>query len=153
MSVEQNQAMVHRLIHRLFNQRDLAVAGEIVSPNYVNHDPLTGEAAGRDGLRQLSDSLRSAFPDGHFTINEQFDQGDRVVTRWAFWGTQFGEFAGVPGSGKGVWLTGIWIHRVAGGLIQEGWTGFERAKWDSSEGTAGSVIASLCTAGPKQRHL
>jgi len=31
--------------------------------------------------------IRSAFPDGHFAINDQFSEGDKVVTRWAFRGT------------------------------------------------------------------
>jgi predicted ester cyclase len=128
MSAKQNQATVHRLIHDLFNRTDLAAAGEIVAPGYVDHDPVLGEASGPQGLQQLSRSLRAAFPDGHFTINDQFAEGDRVVTRW------LGEFAGRPACGEDVWLTAISVHRLAGGLIQEGWTGLERVKWGAREG-------------------
>jgi steroid delta-isomerase-like uncharacterized protein len=136
MSAKQNQEIVHRLIHDLFNRTDLAAAGEIVAPGYVEHDSILGEASGQSGLRQLSRSLRAAFPDGHFTINDQFAEADRVVTRWAFRGTHLGEFAGRPARGEGVWLTAISIHRLSDGLIQESWTGLERVKWGSRESAA-----------------
>ena len=143
MSAKQNQATVHRLIHDLFNRSDLAAAGEIVAPGYVDHDPVLGEASGPQGLQQLSRSLRAAFPDGHFTINDQFAEGDRVVTRWAFHGTQLGEFASLPARGEDVWLTAVSIHRLADGLIQEGWTGLERVKWGSREGSTATALGRI----------
>jgi steroid delta-isomerase-like uncharacterized protein len=140
MSAKQNQETVRRLVHDLLNRADLAAADEIVAPGYVDHDPVLGGGTGPDGLKQLSRSLRAAFPDGHFTINDQFAEGDRVVTRWAFRGTQLGEFAGLPAGGEDVWLTAISVHRLADGLIQEGWTGLERVKWGSREGTTASAL-------------
>ena len=86
---------------------------------------------------------RFAGFNGHFTINGQVAEGDRVVTRWAFRGTQFGDFAGILASGAGVWLTGISDHRLAGGLIQEGWTALERIKWGSHEDSAALVLRRL----------
>jgi steroid delta-isomerase-like uncharacterized protein len=126
MAAEQNVTVVRRLYDELLNRTDLAVADEIVAPGYVDHDPVHRGACDREGLKALSRSLRDAFPDGHFTINDQFAAADRVVTRWAFRGTQFGPFEGRPASGEGVWLTAISIHRLADGVIQEGWTGWER---------------------------
>jgi len=35
------------------------------------------------------------------------------------------------------------IHRVVDGLIQEGWTGFERVKWGATEGSASSILREL----------
>jgi steroid delta-isomerase-like uncharacterized protein len=143
MSTEQNRTAVHRLVHDLFNRTNVRAADEILAPGYVEHDPILGRWSGAKGLKQLSRSLRDAFPDGHWTINDQLAAGDRVVTRWAFRGTQFGEFAGIPAGGRGVWITGISIHRIADGRIQESWTGFERAKWGSYEGSAVSVLCRL----------
>jgi len=143
MSAEQNKTVVRRLVCELLSHTDLVLADQIVAPAYVEHEPLLGERAGPGGIAQLSRSLRAAFPDGHFTINDQFAEGDRVVTRWAFRGTQFGAFAGIPASGKGVWLTGISVHRLADGMIQEGWTGLERIKWGTREGSAASILRQL----------
>ena len=128
MAAEQNKTAVRRLYYELLNRTDLAVADEIVAPGYVDHDPVNGGPSDREGLKALSRTLRAAYPDGHFTINDQFAEADRVVTRWAFRGTQFGPFAGRPASGEGVWLTAISIHRLDDGVIQEGWTGWERTQ-------------------------
>jgi steroid delta-isomerase-like uncharacterized protein len=132
MTAEQNKAAVRRLFCELLNRTNLAVAGEVVAPGYIDHDPVDGAAPGRDGLEALSRLLRTAFPDGHFTINDQFAEADRVVTRWAFRGTHLGPFAGRPASGETVWFTAISIHRLVDGLIQEGWTGWEQMQWEPS---------------------
>ena len=143
MSAEQNKTAVRRLVYELFNRTDLTVADEIAAPGYIDHDPLMGEISGLKGLVQFSRSLRSAFPNGHFTINDQFTEGNKVVTRWAFWGTQLGEFAGIPASGEDVWLTAISIHRFVDGIIHESWTGLERVKWGTSEGSAWSMLHKM----------
>ena len=140
MSVDQQKTAVRRLVHELFNRTEVQVADELLAPGYVEHDPVLSQWSGREGVKQLSRSLRDAFPDGHTTINDQVAERDRVVTRWAFRGTQFGEFAGIPACGEGVWITGISVHRVAGGLIQESWTGLERVKWGAVQGSAASVM-------------
>ena len=143
MSAQQNKTTVRRLVYELFNRTDLTVADEIAAPGYVDHDPLMGKTSGLKGLVQCSRLLRAAFPDGHFTINDQFAEADRVVTRWAFWGTHLGEFAGIPASGEDVWLTAVSIHRLIDGIIHESWTGFERIKWASSEGSAWSALRAM----------
>jgi len=58
-------------------------------------------------------------------------------------GARFGAFAGIPAGGQGVWITAISIHRVVDGLIQGGWTGFERVKWGATEGSASSILREL----------
>ncbi len=55
-------------------------------------------------------------------------EGDKVVTRHTLTGTHQGEFMGVPATGKGVKVTGMWIHRLAGGKIVEG---REWGVWDA----------------------
>jgi hypothetical protein len=77
MSAEQNKRVVRRLVCELLGHTDLAVADQIVASGYVEHDLLLGERAGPQGIAQLSRSLRTAFPDGHFTINEQLAEADR----------------------------------------------------------------------------
>lgn len=40
-------------------------------------------------------------------------------------GTQQGEFAGVPATGRPVIVTALNIHRVTGGQIEEGWLNWD----------------------------
>jgi hypothetical protein len=44
--------------------------------------------------------LRTAFPDIHFTVEDQITDGDRVMTRWTAGGTQTGALQGLPPTGN-----------------------------------------------------
>ena len=48
-------------------------------------------------------------------------EGDRVVIRKTFRGTQTGEFMGMPPTGKSISVGVIDIFRIAGGKIVEHW--------------------------------
>ena len=69
---------------------------------------------------------RTAFPDIHFTIDEQIAEGDTVMTRWTARGTQTGELAGMPPTGKSVTVTGIVVDRFSNGMIAETWAIFDQ---------------------------
>lgn len=121
MSSEANKRILRRFFEELFNTGDLSVADEIVALDYVNHNTIPGEPYGREGLKAFVTLLRTAFPDIHFTIDDQLAEGDKVATRLHFTGTHQGDFAGVPATGKSVNVTAINVQRVANGQIQETW--------------------------------
>jgi steroid delta-isomerase-like uncharacterized protein len=122
---EQNKTILRRFYDELFNTGDLSVADEIVVISYVNHNALPGEKPGREGLKAFVNLLRTAFPDIHFTVEDQVAEEEKVVTRFTVEGTHQAEFAGVPATGKPVAITAINIHRVSGGQIQEGWLNWD----------------------------
>ncbi len=116
-----NKALLRRFFEEIYNQGDLRVADEIVAVDYINHNPLPGEAPGREGFKAFVAYLRRAFADLQFTIEDQVAEEDKVVTRITISGVQEGEFAGIPPSGKLVSVTAISIHRICDGQIQESW--------------------------------
>jgi len=63
--------------------------------------------------------LRAAFPDMHWTIQEQIAQGDKVLTRFEWTGTHRGAFLGVPATDRAVRVWGMVIDRLEGGKIKE----------------------------------
>ena len=65
--------------------------------------------------------LRSGIPDFKATIDDVVAEGDRVVIRMTFRGTQTGEFMGMPPTGKSISVGVIDIFRIAGGKIVEHW--------------------------------
>ena len=70
---------------------------------------------------------RGAFPDLHFTIDDAFAAGDKVVIRWTGEGTFENEFMGLqPTHDRGQPVHGITIDRFEGGKIIESWT-----QWDT----------------------
>jgi predicted ester cyclase len=60
-----------------------------------------------------------AFPDYHYTIEELIAEGDKIVARWTFSGTQKGEYMGIAAIGKHASGTGTSTFRIFGGKIVE----------------------------------
>lgn len=124
--MEQNKALVRRWIAEI-DKRNLDVADELVAADYIDHNPgLPGTAPGREGLKQTNALLHAAFPDARHTIEDQIAEGDKVVTRMTVTGTFKGECMGIPPNGKQITMTGIMIHRIAGGQIIEHWAVADR---------------------------
>jgi steroid delta-isomerase-like uncharacterized protein len=119
---EQSKALMRRGIEEVWTRGNFTVAGELLASDFVVHaSQQIGELHGPEGVTRYFAALREAFPDLHFTIEDQVAEGDRAVTRWTARGTHRGAFRGIPPSGKQVSLAGINIIRVAGGKAVEGW--------------------------------
>lgn len=125
MSTESNKALIRRHFDAIWNQGQLAVADEIVSPAYVSHFPLPGQPPGIAGFKYAVQLLRASFPDLQLTIEDLIAEGDRVVARLTARGTHRAAFRGIPPTGREVVWTGIRIFRIADGKIVEHW-----ANWD-----------------------
>jgi steroid delta-isomerase-like uncharacterized protein len=118
-----NRAIVQLLFQEL-NNHDWAAFMELCS-DCAYHLPLVGELRGA-ALTQFFASLLKAFPDAQRIVEDQFTDDIHVVTRWTTTGTHKGSFMGIAPTGKRVTITGISIHRIAGGKIVEEWQ-----EWDS----------------------
>ena len=128
MSTEANKAIARRFLEEVFGQGKLAVADEILAPDHVDHGPgaLPGTPPGPEGSKMLVTVYRNAFPDIHFTIDEQIAEGEKVVTRWTGHGTHKGELAGIPATGKSATVTGMGVDRIVNGKIVESWGIFDQ---------------------------
>ena len=124
MSTEDNKLLVRRLFEEVLNQRNLALIDEFFSPNHVEH-ASTGPVHGTEGMKQYYMIYLTAFPDAHYTVEDQIAEGDKVVTRWTARGTHKGELMGIPATGKQGTVTGIGIVRFEGGKLVEAWTEFD----------------------------
>jgi steroid delta-isomerase-like uncharacterized protein len=113
-------ATVVRVLDAAFNHGDFSMIDESFTPDALVHDPgleMHGTAELRAGLAML----RRAFPDFHFSVEDQMADGDRVILRYRGQGTHHGEFKGVPPTGRPIDYTGILIVRLEGGRIAEFW--------------------------------
>lgn len=118
---DQNKLLMRRAVEEIWNQRKFDVLHEYVASDFVIHAPRE-DIHGRDGAARLFSTLYQAFPDLHFTIEDQLADGDRVVTRWTATGTHTGEFQGIAPTNKQVRLAGTDIDRFANGKVVECWT-------------------------------
>jgi steroid delta-isomerase-like uncharacterized protein len=118
---EEHKALVRRLIEAM-NAGDAAALDRLVAPEFVHRNPADPDLPpGPEGLRQIAERRRQAFPDGQDHIETQVAEGDTVVTRWSFEGTHQGELFGVAPTGKVVTMSGISIDRIADGRLVERW--------------------------------
>ena len=122
MSTEQNKALVRQMVEEVFNRGNISLADKFLAPDFVEHEQLPpGVPSGREGVKQLTAMIRNTFPDFKATIEDVIAEGDKVVIRMTWTGTQKGEFMGVPPTGKRVSFQVFDIIRVAGGKFVEHW--------------------------------
>jgi steroid delta-isomerase-like uncharacterized protein len=114
-----NSAVVGRFVEEVINQGRLEVADEIVALDFVELDPLPGQSQGREGLKEVIATMRSAFPDIHWVIEETIAEGEKVMSRFTWTGTHKGTFLGIPATGKSVSVKGVVIDRVVGGKMTD----------------------------------
>jgi len=125
MLAEENKAIARRWFEEIYNKGDLVVADDIIGTNFVLHDPNSPLIRGPEGFKQSVISNRTAFPDIHFTVEDQIAEGDKVVTRWTVCGTHRGDLIGIAPTGEKVAVVGISIARMAGGKIVESWDSWD----------------------------
>ena len=130
MTAENNKTVAKRFFQEVFSQGNMKVIDELFAANHTNIGPgaMPGLPNGPEGMKQFVSYYRKAFPDTHFTIDEQIAEGDRVVTRWTAQGTQTGEMPmpGIPVTGKPVTVMGVTVNRFANGKIVESWGVFDQ---------------------------
>ena len=128
MSSETNKTVSRRFFEEVFAKGNLNVLDEMIAKDHVNSGPgtISGLPNGPEGSKQFVTAYRNAFPDVHFTIDEQLAEGDKVMTRWTGKGTHKGELVGIPATGKSSTVTGIAVDRIVNGKIAESWGIFDQ---------------------------
>ena len=121
MSAEHNMSIVRRLMEEDISQGNLAVADEIIDPNFFDHTNPPDMQHGVTGHKAIVALFRASFPDLQWQIDDMLADGDRVVIRTTMRGTQRGEFFGIPPTGKHVIVSGTHMLRLADGKIVEHW--------------------------------
>jgi steroid delta-isomerase-like uncharacterized protein len=120
--LEQNTVVMRRAVKDVWNGENFSAVNELVASDVILHLPKPGEEIyGPEGVSQFYATLHAAFPDIHFTIEDQIAAGDKVVTRWTCRGTHKGEFEGISPTGNQINVTGIDIDRIANGKVVECW--------------------------------
>ncbi len=102
MSEETNKALLRRFVEELVNQGNMAVAPELVAPDFIELDPFPGQAPGRAGLIESIERLRTAFPDLIWKIEGMVAEGEMVASLNSWSGTHRGEFLRIAPTGRRV---------------------------------------------------
>jgi steroid delta-isomerase-like uncharacterized protein len=121
MGTEQNKAASRRFLEEVMNKGNVEVIAELSAPNFVDHSLPPGVPSGVDGFKGFVRAYRAAFPDLHYTIDDEIADGDKVVQRVTARGTMEGDFQGMPASHKSATWEEIHIIRFQDGKAVEHW--------------------------------
>lgn len=119
MASEENKLLLKRFVEEAINKKNLDALDGLVAENFVEHVPFPGQGPGRDGLRHALSMFLSAFPDIHWSVDEQIAEGEKVVSRFTWTGTHRGDFMGIPPTGNSVKVWGVAIDVVKGTTFSE----------------------------------
>ncbi len=128
MSVESNKALIER-VTAAWNAGEQAHADwitETVAATVKMHVPQ-GDLTGSDMFRAYYHEIRSAFPDGHVTVDEVTAEGETVVARYTFSGTNTGKLLTLPlTTGKTASFTVVDVWHFVDGQAVEFWESYDR---------------------------
>ena len=127
MSTETNKAIARHFGEEVFNKGNTGAIDQLMASNFIEHNVLPpGLPSGREGVKAMMTMLHGAFPDFHATVDDIVAEGDRVVVRSTWDGTQKGEFLGIPASGKHFTIPVIDIMRIGDSKVMEHWSVIDR---------------------------
>ncbi len=116
---DENKQFMRHFIDEAINRKNLEAIDGLVLPDFIEHVPLPGQGPGRDGLKQAILGFLTAFPDIRWTTDEQVAEGDTVVSRFTWTGTQRGAFLGIPPTNRRVTVWGVVIDVIRQGQFAE----------------------------------
>ncbi len=120
MSTEENKTQFRRMYDEFFNQGNLAVADELLAPDFISHGAPGGAPnRGPGPMQQLVTMLHTAFPDIHFTVEELVAEGDTVAGRVTMTATHQGPYMGIAPTNRTVRQAQMHFMRFADGKAVE----------------------------------
>ena len=114
-----NSAVVNRSTEEGINLGKIDSIAQFIWEDVVEQVPFPAQGPGLEGLKDVLRGMRSAFPDLHFSVEEQIAEGDKVLTRFEWTGTHRSDFLGVPATGRSVKVWGMVLDRLQDGRIKD----------------------------------
>lgn len=123
--IERNKAVMLAMFEA-FNTGNTDIIPSLIHPEAQDNSsrPHMGEPEDPKSTRAAAwrwssqaEALIEAFPDGQYSLDTMVAEGDTVMLRWAFTGTQRGPLFGREATNKEVTLYGYEIDRFERGQI------------------------------------
>lgn len=126
---ERNKAVIRRFVEEVQNGKDFDVYDELNDPDFVNLSSPPGVPSDREGGKLFLQAFAQAYPDATFTVDAMIAEGDQVMTKKTMSGTNTGDFAGVPATGRRVTFQYVDIMSVRDGRIVQHWNILDQFSW------------------------
>ena len=117
-----NTHLIKRYFDEVWNNGKLEVLDDIISPDYINHNPgMPSPIPGPDGLKPIVAGVRKAFPDLKYVIENMVVSDYQVAIQTTMHGTHSGDFFGIAPTHKVIRVTQMQIERIVSSKIVEHW--------------------------------
>jgi steroid delta-isomerase-like uncharacterized protein len=116
-----SRSLVERFYGDIWNRRDCAVAGEILTADFRFRGSLGSETVGVPAFLAYVDSVHGALGGYHCVIEELIASNDRASARMTFAGQHRAPLFGVPATGRNVSWAGAAFFAIAQGRITSLW--------------------------------
>ena len=117
--LEANKQLYRSYIEEMWNKRNPAAADRFLAADFIEHN--ANLPPGLAGRRQFVASVQAGFSDYHGEIQEVVAEGDKIVARVQWTGTQDGSFQGRPATGNKLRFSTADFFRVENGKFAEHW--------------------------------
>jgi predicted ester cyclase len=117
--LDANKQLYRDLLETVVNKRQPDAADRYIAAGLIEHNPNIPQ--GLAGRKQFLASLLAGFSDYHGEIQEILAEGDKIVVRTVWTGTQDGPFLGLPPSGRKLRFTTADFFRIENGKLAEHW--------------------------------
>jgi predicted ester cyclase len=114
-----NKQLYRNFIENVWNKRCPTAVDDYLAADFIEHNPNL--PPGLDGRKRFAAAVQAGFSDYHAEIQEIVAEGDRVVARVLWTGTQDGPFLGRPATGNKVRFATADFFRIANGRLAEHW--------------------------------
>jgi predicted ester cyclase len=116
---EANKALIRSYIEEMWNKHQPSAADRFVATNFIEHNLRLPQ--GLAGRKQFVTKVLAAFSDYHGELQELVAEGDTVVARVQWTGTQDGPYDGRPATGNKLIFSTADFFRIENGKIAEHW--------------------------------
>lgn len=113
-ALERNKRFVIEHFDSFVNKGDLDAIERNMAVDFIDHDGPRGKTVGRAEDRAMMAQMLASMPDLKVEVREAVAEGDCVVVRNVWTGTDLG-------SGRVMEFHGFVLWRLAGGKIAERW--------------------------------
>jgi steroid delta-isomerase-like uncharacterized protein len=121
-TTEESRAVVLGGFEELWAERKPETADKWFTPDLTFQTTIQPEPfRGPDGFREFYGQISGGFPDYDIKVDDVVAEGNKVVLRFTFRGTNNGDYFGIPSTGKPVTMRFIEIFTVRDGQIAEIW--------------------------------
>ena len=123
MAIDIN-ARIRESFEELWHKGNIDYIDQRCTPDFKIHDVLVG-VMDREGFKQHVRTMRAAFPDLHFRIDEVLISGETAAVRWTAKGTNRGELMGNPPTNRSGVVEGMQFIKMSGEKHREIWVNWD----------------------------